>query len=531
MTDSETVYTTCQVSQHNSPTDLWIIISGNVYNVTEFASLHPGGKRVLEKVAGKDATEQFNNFHNASVIKKYSKYKIGTVSDAQQEKDSDIQEFPNVFGDGVPFGDPYWYQSFNSPYYTESHKQLRSWMRQFVDTQLMPYCHEWDESGKFVPRSVFEACGKSGILTAVCGAPWPIQDVPSDILPPGHVLPNEFDSFHEFIVKDELSRAASGGTLWGLMGGHTIALPPIIHFGSQFIKNKVVGDCLSGKKVICLAVTEPYAGSDVANIKTEAVKSKDGKYYIVNGEKKWITNAIFADYYLVVVRTGGEGMNGISLLLLEKGMPGITLRKMKCSGVWASGTTFITFENVKVPVENLVGPENKGFKCVMINFNQERMGIAIQATRFARVCLEESITYGQKRETFGKKLIQHPVIRNKLAHMARKVEATYAWMEVLLYQMKTLDPKEAQIRLGGPIALLKAQATQTFEYCAREAAQIFGGLAYTRGGVGEKVERLYREVRAYAIPGGSEEIMLDLGIRQSMRVAELSKEMSKLSKL
>ena len=137
----------------------------------------------------------------------------------------------------------------------------------------------------------------------------------------------------------------------------------------------------------------------------------------------------------------------------------------------------------------------------MINFNQERMGIAIQATRFARVCLEESISYGQKRETFGKKLIQHPVIRNKLAHMARKVEATYAWMEVLLYQMKTLDPREAQIRLGGPIALLKAQATQTFEFCAREAAQIFGGLAYTRGGVGEKVERLYREVRAYAIPG------------------------------
>ena len=153
----------------------------------------------------------------------------------------------------------------------------------------------------------------------------------------------------------------------------------------------------------------------------------------VNGEKKWITNAIFADFYLVVVRTGGPGMGGISLLLLEKGMPGITCRKMKCSGVWASGTTYITFENVKVPVENLVGAENKGFKCVMLNFNQERMGICIQATRFARVCLEESIKYAQKRETFGKKLIDHPVIRHKIAHMARKVEATYSWMVILIY--------------------------------------------------------------------------------------------------
>ena len=133
------------------------------------------------------------------------------------------------------------------------------------------------------------------------------------------------------------------------------------------------------------------AGSDVANIKTEAIKTSDGKHYIVNGEKKWITNAIFADYYVVVVRTGGPGMHGISLLLLEKGMPGITLRKMKCSGVWASGTTYVTFENVKVPVENLIGPENKGFKCLMVNFNHERMSIATQATRFARVCLEEAL--------------------------------------------------------------------------------------------------------------------------------------------
>jgi len=250
-------------------------------------------------------------------------------------------------------------------------------------------------------------------------------------------------------------------------------------------------------------------------------KVECGKFYIVNGEKKWITNGVFADYFTVAVRTGGQGMAGISLLLIERSMPGVTTRQMKCSGVWASGTTYITFEDVKVPVENLFGQENRGFKAIMINFNHERWGTIVQATRFSRVCLEESIKYAHKRKTFGKRLIDHPVIREKIANMARQVEATQSWLELVTHQMCTMTPAEQRERLGGPIALMKAQATKTFEYCAREAAQIFGGLAYTRGGQGAKVERLYREVRAYAIPAGSEEIMLDLGVRQAMKRAAL----------
>lgn len=154
----------------------------------------------------------------------------------------------------------------------------------------------------------------------------------------------------------------------------------------------------------------------------------------------------------------------------------------------------------------------------MYNFNHERWAICVQATRFARVCLEEAFKYAHKRKTFGKRLIDHAVIRLKIAHMARQVEATQAWLESVTYQMATLD-KFTQFKvLAGPIALLKAQSTQVFEFCAREAAQIFGGLAYTRGGQAEKVERLNREVRAYAIPGGSEEIMLDLGVRQAVKM-------------
>lgn len=148
----------------------------------------------------------------------------------------------------------------------------------------------------------------------------------------------------------------------------------------------------------------------------------------------------------------------------------------------------------------------------MTNFNHERIGIIIQCLRFSRVCFEESVKYANKRKTFGKKLMEHPVIRLKLAHMARQIEASYNWLENLIYQCEKMGETEAMLRLGGPIAGLKAQATVTFEFCAREASQIFGGLSYSRGGQGGKVERLYRDVRAYAIPGGSEEIMLDLSM-------------------
>merc|ERR1712232_891869 len=220
--------------------------------------------------------------------------------------------------------------------------------------------------------------------------------------------------------------------------------------------------------------------------------------------------------------TGPAGMNGISPLLVERDMPGVGTRKMKCSGVWASGTTYVTFEDVKVPKGNLLGKENSGFKYIMENFNHERFAICCMTNRFSRVCLEEALRFANKRKTFGKTLVQHPVIRWKIAEMARLVEATHHWLEWVTYQMDTMGKLEANVKLGGQTALLKVQCTKVFEYCAREAAQIFGGLSYTRGGQGEKVERLSREVRAMAVPGGSEEVMLDLGIRQSRKIAEMA---------
>merc|ERR1711865_530898 len=316
--------------------------------------------------------------------------------------------------------------------------------------------------------------------------------------------------------------SVAGGILWGMMGGLGIGLPPLLNFGSDELKATCCRQILAGEKVICLAITEPSAGSDVANLGTTAEKMDD--HYLLNGEKKWITNGVFADYFTVACRTGGDGMKGVSLLLVERS-EGVETKQMQCMGVWPSGTTYVTFDDVKVPLCNVIGQENKGFKYIMSNFNHERWQIVAQVNRLARVCIEESWNYAHKRKTFGKRLIDHDVIRWKLAEMARQVECTHAMLEQVTYQMNTMEKNEAMIKLGGTTALLKAHSTKVLEYCAREAAQIFGGASYVRGGQGEKIERIYREVRAFAIPGGSEEIMLDLSIKQGMKVFEMTRGM------
>jgi alkylation response protein AidB-like acyl-CoA dehydrogenase len=378
----------------------------------------------------------------------------------------------------------------------------------------MPNVHEWDEA-KTVPPEIYKQMGDRGYLAGLMGTHYPVEYVNHSV---ASVAPEKWDLFHEILVTDEISRAASGGLVWNLIGGFGIGMPPVMKYAKKALRDRIAPGILQGDKRICLAITEPDAGSDVASLGCEAKLTDDGKHYIVNGEKKWITNGIMSDYFTTAVRTGKDGMTGVSVLLIERDFGGVSTRRMDCQGVWSSGTTYVTFEDVKVPVENLIGKENQGFRVIMTNFNHERIGIIIQCLRFSRVCYEEAMKFAHKRSTFGKKLIEHPVIRLKLAHMARQIEASWSWLENMIYQCQKMGEMEAMLKLGGAIAGLKAQSTTTFEFCAREASQIFGGLSYSRGGQGGKVERLYRDVRAYAIPGGSEEIMLDLSIRQAIRV-------------
>eukprot|EP01113_Clastostelium_recurvatum_P014904 TRINITY_DN1817_c0_g1_i2.p1 TRINITY_DN1817_c0_g1~~TRINITY_DN1817_c0_g1_i2.p1 ORF type:complete len:431 (+),score=99.77 TRINITY_DN1817_c0_g1_i2:34-1293(+) len=404
---------------------------------------------------------------------------------------------PSKFGNQVPFCEPYWYQGFHSPYYTENHKRFRATLRKFVEEELKPNVDKWIKEG--YPKELHKRAAEIGLQGFL---------VPSEY---GGNRPADFDTFYELIACDELARSG-GGNVLGQLAINSMALPPILRAGSEEMKKRVIQPVVRGEKNICLAISEPYAGSDVANIRTTA--RREGEFYIVNGLKKWITGGLMGDYFTTAVRTGeeGSGMAGISVLLIERDMPGVSIRKMETQFDNAHNTTFIELQDVKVPVANLIGEENAGFMLLLTNFNHERFVLSAAASRAARVCYEEAFMYALERETFGKKLISHQIIRYKLAEMARQIEALHDNLERVCYQF---SKGVSDFALGGQCAMLKVQASRTYEYCAREASQIFGGNSIIKEGKGKIVERLYREVRMTAIPGGSEEILLDFTMRQA----------------
>ena len=297
-----------------------------------------------------------------------------------------------------------------------------------------------------------------------------------------------------------------------------MALPPIIHHGPFHLKELIIPAVVSGRMHVALAISEPTAGSDVANIKTTAVLR--GSEYVINGEKKWITGASICDYFTCVVRTGGPGASGISIVVIPRNAPGVNVRPMKMQFDSVMYTGFVTFENVHIPFTNLIGVENEGFKIIMENFNHERFIIGASAVGCARRCFELALAHSVKRKTFGKPLIEHQLIRFKLAEMARTIEAMQSQTEHLAYILDHANASVPQKAVGELCALAKVNCTKGFEFCAREAAQIFGGSSLVKEGLGKEIEAFYRNVRAHAIPGGSEEVLLDLAIRSVANIKQ-----------
>jgi acyl-CoA dehydrogenase len=378
---------------------------------------------------------------------------------------------------------------------------------------------DWERE-ETVPEHVFETFAKHNMLIPNLPAPLPVAWLKKlgihDIL--GVVKVEEWDYMHTGIYVDEMSRTGLAGPGGSLTVGMAFGVPPIIKFGNQQLQERFLPDLLLGKKRTCIAITEPTAGSDVANIATTATKSKDGKFYIINGTKKWITNGIWSDTAAMAVRTGGPGADGLSMIQVPlKGHPGVSMRRLKVAGQVSAGTTFIELDDVKVPVENLIGEEGMGMKYVMTNFNHERLTIAVGVTRQARVALSAAFEYCLKREAFGKTLMDQPVVRHRLAKAGAELESMSAWVEQFVYQMCHLSKAEADVELGGLTALAKAKAGMVLNECAQCAVLLFGGNGYTRTGQGEIAERIYREVPGARIPGGSEDVMLDLAVRQLVK--------------
>jgi acyl-CoA dehydrogenase len=374
------------------------------------------------------------------------------------------------------------------PYFNDTHDMARATARRFVTQEIKPYIADWEEAGSF-PREVYKQAAELGLLGI--GHPETLGGTGAD------------DVFLKVAVSEELMRCTSGGLVASL-GSLDIGLPPVWRGGSLEIQQRVVPAVLVGDKIMALAITEPGGGSDVANLRTRAVR--DGDHYVVNGAKTFITSGVRADYYTVAVRTGGEGYAGVSLLLIEKGTPGFSVgRNLKKMGWWASDTAELFFEDCRVPVGNLIGPENAGFMLIMANFQSERLALAVMAYMTAQMALEACLDYVKERVTFGKPLSKHQVIRHKLAEMATRVDVAREYAYRVAARMQAGKPAVQEVSMA------KNFATDVADYVTTEAVQIFGGMGYMRESV---VERLYRDNRILSIGGGTHEIMNEIIAKQ-----------------
>jgi len=508
------VITREELEKHNTPEDCWIAVDGKVFHMNKFLSAHPAGSKIITDLAGKDATNQFFTFHRQDILKKYMKSLY--VGDLEGAKPQFMRPSPLV--SEIPMAEHGMMQGYASPYYNDSHKRFQKAVRKWVIDNVEPKIESITKMGKEPSRKMFKKMGEDNILACSLGpGPW-LKG--RKIL--GGVKPEEFDYFHEQILHIELYRIGAPGFSDGLQAGFVIGLPPVCKFkcADPATTERVIRESLDGTKKIVLAISEPHAGSDVANVTTTAVKSPCGKFYIVNGLKKWITGGFSADYFSTAVRTGppDSGLKGLSFLLIERStMEGVSTKKISTPYGSTAGTSLVIFENVKVPVGNLLGKEGNGFKMIMHNFNHERWYIAAICCGIASRCYEECMKWLMQRRAFKKPLIQQPHLRQLMADILCKKEAMQAYQDSITYQMQTLSYKEQNRLLGGPICLLKLFNARTAEYICNQSVQIFGGRGLTKTGMGQFIERNRASCQYNGILGGTREVLGDFAIRSVVR--------------
>ncbi|MEO5737263.1 MAG: acyl-CoA dehydrogenase family protein [Variovorax sp.] len=373
---------------------------------------------------------------------------------------------------------------------------LADTVRRFAAAEIAPHVTAWDEAGEF-PRALYAQAAALGLLGL--GYPESLGGTTAT-----HAL--------KVAMTVAIARhGACGGVLASLFS-HNIGLPPVLLHASEAVRHEVIPPVLRGEKIAALAITEPGGGSDVAALRTTA--RRDGDCYVLNGEKTFITSGMRADWLTVAVRTGeSRGAAGISMLLVPGDAAGLSRTRLAKMGWLCSDTATLHFDNVRVPARYLIGDEGAGFRMIMGNFNGERLALAAGALGFAQACLDEALGWAHARKTFGASLVDHQVIRHKLADMQMRIASTEAWVDAVAAQG---DALEAQGIANAPewvaaICLLKNHATQTMQFCADAAVQILGGMGFMRGTASE---RIYREVKVMMIGGGAEEIMKELAAKQ-----------------
>jgi acyl-CoA dehydrogenase len=370
-----------------------------------------------------------------------------------------------------------------TPPFTDEHEELRESIRGFLDRELAPHAQQW-EAERWFPDEVFPKLAAQGLL----GLKYPTE-----------LGGQGGDYLHEAVLVEELARIGSGGTAAGIGAHVNIATPPIWKFGTEEHKRRYLVPAIRGEKIGALGITEPDAGSDVAALRTKAERVDGG--FLVNGEKTYITNGVRAHFIVTAVKTTADGgHHGISFLIVDRG-EGVTSAKLEKLGWHASDTATISYEDVFVPEENLLGELHEGFKLIMANFQWERLAMALGAVGAMQLAYERTAQYARERATFGRPLSKHQVVKHKLADLAT---SAYTARCVTYDALRRFHEGEEPLKEVTMAKLLTQRASYEL---MDECLQIHGGMGY----MGEHwAQRAARDARLGPIGGGSDEIMREI---------------------
>ena len=375
--------------------------------------------------------------------------------------------------------------SQNDPYLTPEHELFRDQIRRFVETEIKPHAEPWEETGS-IPREILRRMGDLGFL----GVRYPEQFGGS-----------EMDTIATAILAEELGRSTFGGFAITVLVHTDMATPHLANAGTPEQQARWMPDLIAGRKISAVAVTEPDAGSDVAGMRASA--RREGDHYVLNGTKMYITNGVLADLVFVAAKTDtqAKGSRGISIFAVERGTPGFTVgRALKKQGWLSSDTAELVFQDCRIPTENMLGEENRGFYAVMKNFQNERVVLGAQAMGEAQAAIEITLQWVRQRKAFGATLWDKQAIRQKLAMLASKVEAARR----LVYHAAWLDAQGRDcVR---EVSMVKALCGELVNEVMYSCQQFHGGMGYLREST---IERMVRDARIQSIGGGATEVMLE----------------------
>ena len=372
-----------------------------------------------------------------------------------------------------------------SPFLREEHVALRDQLRRFIRTEIAPHAEAWEQDG-MVPRSVLRRMGELGFL----GIRYPTEFGGS-----------EMDTVATAVLAEELGRSTFGGFAITVLVHTDMASPHLANAGNPAQLARYMPGIVSGEIIAAVGVTEPDAGSDVAAIRTTA--RREGDAWVLNGTKLYITNGVHGDVVFVAAKTdlAAKGSRGVSIFVVEAGTPGFTVgRALDKQGWRSSDTAELIFDDCRIPAENLLGAENRGFYAIMRNFQNERIVLGAQAMGEAQAALELTLDWVRQRKAFGGTLWDKQVIRQRLAMLASRVEAA----RCLVYQAAWLDAQGRDcIR---DVSMVKALCGELVNEVMYACQQYHGGMGYMRESA---IERMVRDARVQSIGGGATEVMLE----------------------